>query len=199
MPAVPKVKIVMSRRDAFKRILTSLYDAMLDDAHWPATSALIDEACGLTGNALLVGEGAKDDLRVLFVGLYYRGQRREDLERECLEAYHPIDERIPRVRRQPEGRLVHITDQYTAEELKTSRAYNEILIRAQYRDSLAVRLEGLAGSGMTWGIGDPVASGGWGSSQIAMLTRLAPQIHQFVQVRQALVGAPPVTYGSWSR
>ena len=46
---------------------------------------LIDEACGLTSNALLVGEGPKDDLRVLFAGLYYRGQRRENLEREYLE------------------------------------------------------------------------------------------------------------------
>ena len=53
-----------------------LHEAMLDDVHWPTTTALIDEACGLTSNALLVGEGPKDDLRVLFVGLYYRGQRR---------------------------------------------------------------------------------------------------------------------------
>ena len=50
-----------------------LHEAMLDDVHWPTTTALIDEACGLTSNALLVGEGPKDDLRVLFVGLYYRG------------------------------------------------------------------------------------------------------------------------------
>ena len=67
----------MSGQDAFERILASLYDAMLDDSHWPATSALIDEACGLTGNTLLVGEGPKDDIRVLFVGLYYHGQRRD--------------------------------------------------------------------------------------------------------------------------
>ena len=65
----------MSDHDAFARILGSLYDAMLDDRHWPATSALIDEACGITGNTLLVGEGPKDDIRVLFVGLYYHGQR----------------------------------------------------------------------------------------------------------------------------
>ena len=67
----------MSGHDAFERILTSLHEAMLDDVHWPTTTALIDEACGLTSNALLVGEGPKDDLRVLFAGLYYRGQRRE--------------------------------------------------------------------------------------------------------------------------
>ena len=67
----------MSGHDAFERILTSLHEAMLDDVHWPTTTALIDEACGLTSNALLVGEGPKDDLLVLFAGLYYRGQRRE--------------------------------------------------------------------------------------------------------------------------
>ena len=82
----------MSGNDAFERILASLHDAMLDDVHWPTTTALIDEACGLTSNALLVGEGPKDDLRVLFVGLYSLGQRHEDLEREYLEVYHPIDE-----------------------------------------------------------------------------------------------------------
>ena len=57
-------------------ILASLYDAMLDETRWPATSALIDEACGLTGNGLMVGEGPKDDVRALWVGLYARGQRR---------------------------------------------------------------------------------------------------------------------------
>ena len=49
---------------------------------WGTRAALIDEACGVVGNALLVGEGPPDDRRVLFVGLYYRGQRRTDLERE---------------------------------------------------------------------------------------------------------------------
>ena len=41
---------------AFERILAPLYDATLDDTHWPATSALIDEACGIAGSALLVGK-----------------------------------------------------------------------------------------------------------------------------------------------
>ncbi|MCY4123473.1 MAG: hypothetical protein OXG72_21405, partial [Acidobacteria bacterium] len=63
----------MSDRDAFEHILASLHDAMLDDARWPAVSVLIDEACGIEGNDLLVGEGPKDDVRVLVVGLYRRG------------------------------------------------------------------------------------------------------------------------------
>ena len=179
----------MSDQDAFERILASLYDAMLDDTHWPATSALIDEACGLTGNALLVGEGPKDDIRVLSVGLYSRGQRQEELEREYLEVYHPIDERVPRIRQLPDSRLVHVTDLYTAEELKTSPTYNEILLRAKCQNGLIVRLDGPDSSHMTWSLGDPVASDGWGSSEIAMIKKLLPHIRQFIRVRQTLVRA----------
>ena len=179
----------MIRQDVYERILTSLYDAMLDDTHWPATSALIDEACGITSNCLLVGEGPPDDLRVLTVGLYYRGQRHEDLEREYLEVYHPIDERIPRFRQLPDSHLVHVKDLYTAEELKTSPTYNEILLRSQYQNGLNVRLDGPDTSHISWGLGDPVASDGWGSSEIAAIKRLLPHIRQFIRVRQALVRA----------
>ena len=179
----------MSDRDAFERILPSLYDAMLDDTRWPVTSALIDEACGLTSNGLVVAEGPKDDVRVLFVGGYWRGQRREDLEREYLENYHPTDERIPRLRQLPDSRLVHVKDLYTAEALKTSPTYNELLCRGGMQDSLNVRLDGPDGSYIVWGPGDPADSEGWGSSRIAMVTGLLPHIRQFVRVRQALVRA----------
>ena len=117
----------MSYQDTFEHILAALYDAMLDDARWPAASALIDEACGITGNDLMVGEGPKDDVQADFVGVYSRGQRREDLEREYLENYHPTDERVPRFRQLPDSRPTHVTDLYTAEELKTSPTYNEAL------------------------------------------------------------------------
>ena len=176
----------MSNQGTYERTLASLYDAMLDDTHWPATSALIDEACGITGNVLLVGEGPKDDIRASFVGLYSRGQRREDEEREYLEVYYPLDERVPRVRQLPDSRLVHVPDLYTAEELKTSPTYNEIVRRGHFQAGLYVRLDGPDTSHISWGLGDPVASDGWGSSQIAMVRRLLPHIRQFVRVRQAL-------------
>ncbi len=179
----------MSNQDAYERILASLYGAILDDVHWPATSALIDEACGITGNTLLVSEGPKNDIRVLFVGLYYRGQRREDLEREYLEVYHPIDERIPRFQQLPDSRLVPIANLYTAEELKTSPTYNDIFLRGHYQNGLNVRLDGPDASHISCGFGDPVASDGWGSSEIAMVQRLMPHIRQFIRVRQALVRA----------
>ena len=179
----------MSDQDAFERILASLYDAMLDDIHWSATSALIDEACGIQGNALLVGEGPKDAIRPLFVGLYYRGQRREDWEREYLTVYHPIAEHVPRFRQLPDSHVVHLTELYTAEEMKTSRTYNEALPQGNARDSLIVRLDASDDSFISWSPLDPVTRGGWGASQLALIKGLLPHIRQFVRVRQALVKA----------
>ena len=179
----------MSDQDAFERILVSLYDAMLDDTQWPVASALIDEACGMKGSALGIGEGPKDDIRVLCVGLYYRGQRRVDLEREYLEIYYPIDERVPRVRQLPDSHLVPLTELYTAQELKTSLTYNEFMYRADGQDGLNVRLDGVEGSHITWSIADPVAPDGWGADQLTLIKGLLPHIRQFVRVRQALVGA----------
>ena len=178
----------MSDQDAFERILASLYDAMLDDTEWPTTSALIDEACGTVGNALLVGEGPPDDVRVCFAQAYYRGNRREDLERKYLETYHPIDERVPRLRQLPDSRLVHIADLYTAEELKTSPTYNEMMPRTSMQDSVNVRLDGPKGSHITWVSNDPV-TGGWEAPQRALLQGLLPHLRQFVRVRQAVVSA----------
>ena len=179
----------MTEQDAFERILAALYESMLDDSRWPATSALIDEVCGLTGNNLMVGEGPKQDIRVRFVGLYYRGHRRTDLEREYVEDYHAIDERIPRFRQLPGGRVVHSNDMFTAEELKVSPAYNEALLKGHYQDSLMVRMDGEDGSHMGWNLGDPVGPEGWEPSKVAMVKRLVPHVRQFVRVRYALVRA----------
>ena len=104
----------MSDQDAFERILATMYEAHARRCPLAGRlGPLIDEACGIEGNDLMVGEGPKDDVRALFVGIYSRGQRREDLEREYLERYHPTDERVPRVRRLPDSRLVHVTDLLT--------------------------------------------------------------------------------------
>ena len=181
--------MIMKDRDAFERMLASLYDAMLDDRHWPATSALIDEICGSMGSALFIGEGPKDDQRLHLVGLFYRGHRRTDLEREYLEDYHPTNEAVPRALQLPEGHLVQMQDLFTPEEQKTSRAYNEFLLRASFQNGLNALLEGPGGSALTWSLADPVTSDGWRSSQIAMVRRLTPHIRQFVRVRQALAHA----------
>ena len=179
----------MSSQDAFERTLAAMHDAMLDDAGWPAAAALIDEACGTKGNDLFVAEGPQHDRRVLVVGIYSRGQRRKDLEREYLANYLPIDEAVPRFRQLPAGGLVHVRDLYTAEELKSSPVYNEALPRGGYQDGLKVRLHGPDGSRIAWSLGDPADSDGWGASRIAMVAGLARHVRQFVCVRQTLVRA----------
>jgi hypothetical protein len=68
----------MSNEDAYRRIVASLSDAILNDTHWLATSSLINEACGLTSNARLSGEGPNNDMRVLTVGFYSRGKHHEE-------------------------------------------------------------------------------------------------------------------------
>ena len=179
----------MSDHDAFERILASLHDVMLDDTQWPATAALIDAACGIKGNGLLIAEGPKGNVRAHCLGLYYRGEPREDLGREYLDIYYPIDERAPRVLHLPDSRLAHITELYTPEELRTSPTYNELMPRCSTLNSFNVRLDGPNGSHIAWVIADPVAPGGWASPQLALIRGLLPHIRQYVRVRQALVGA----------
>ena len=110
---------------------------------------------------------------MLFAAGYYRGERRPDLEREYLEDYHPGDERVARLRRLPDGKLSHITQLYTEQELKTSRSYNEFSAHCSSgRNSLNVRMDGPNGSNISWAILDPVRGSSWQSAQIRMLEHL---------------------------
>ena len=179
----------MNRSDAFDRIMASLNDAMLDDSQWPATAALIDEACGMTGHGLIVGEGFEEAVKVFFARFFFRGQQRQDLEREYFTLYHPVDERLPRLRQLPDGQLVHVSALYTEEELKTSAAYNDWLRRVGAQNSLNVRLDTPDGSRIVWATADPIEAGNWESAGIEMLERLLPHIRQFVQIRKELTSA----------
>ena len=180
---------VMSQLDTFDRILASLHAAMLDDAHWDATSLLIDEACGALGNGLVVGDGRSEPGGIFYANFCYRGQRDRDRERHYFDLYYPHDERVPRLRRLADSRLVRIAELYTEPELKTSATYNWALPQAGYQRGLNVRLDGPDGSSIVWTLADPTERGGWGSDQIEMIERLLPHIRDYVRVRQALVGA----------
>ena len=180
----------MSQRDAFDRVMASLHDAMLDDAHWPDTSALIDNACGITGNKLVVAEEhAPGDVKVLFARFYRRRRRNLALERAYFRTYYPHDERVPRIRQLPDGHLAHVTDLYTEQELKTSPTYNELLVRCGGQNSLNVRMDGPGGSRIVWATTDPKRSNDWSSGQIEMIQRILPHIRQFVRIRQAMANA----------
>ena len=180
----------MALRDPFDRIMSSLHDAMLDDARWPAVSGLIDEACRIRGNALVVGKGrSQADAEIFLARFCYGGERREDCERWYFRDYYPRDERVPRVAQLPDSRLVPIAELYTEQELKTSAAYNEALRRGGYRHGLNVRLEVSDGCSIVWSLADGVERGAWSSAQTDMIERLLPHIRQFVEVRGAVAGA----------
>ena len=180
----------MSQGDAFDRIVASLHQAALDDAHWSTASALIDDACRAKGNILVLGSGRSGpDTQIYFAGFFYRGERHPELEREYFENYYPMDERIPRLRRLPDSKLVHMADLYTEEELKTSVAYNDALPRGCIQNGLNVRLDGPDGSRIVCAFADPVDKDGWSSGQTDLIRRLLPHLRHYVCVRQALAEA----------
>ena len=179
----------MSQQDAFERTLALLHEAALDDAHWPAASASVDELFGSTCNMLTFGaDSLSGDVEILFTRLCFRGQRDEEFEREYFRVYYPSDERIPRLRKLPDSRIVHVTDLYTEQERKTSPTYNEVLARGG-QNSLNVRLDGPGGSRIVFRTGDPVEPGSWSSAQLGMLEGLLPHLRQYVRVRHALAEA----------
>ena len=185
----------MNSVDAFDRILASLFRATRDDDQWPATAALIDEACGAVCNGLAVGERSGGDDRIYFVRLLYRGESQQELAREYFDVYYPHDTGMRRLMGLPEGRLVHLPDLYTEDELKTSPAYNEGWRRIGAQNGLYVHFDDPDGLRFVWGVGDPVGSGGWESAQLQLIERLLPHIRRSVLIRQSLAAADALGVG----
>ena len=180
----------MSEGEAFDRILASLHEAALDRAHWSSATALIDEALRTHGSSMAFGDGrSEEDVRIYWMWDFFRGQQNRKLVRWYFENYYALDERVPRVRHLPDSRLVHVSDLYTGEELKTSAAYNEALARGHAQNSISVRLDGPWGSRIIWVVNDPVDGDGWSSAQLDLIRRLLPHIRQTVYVQQALAQA----------
>lgn len=183
-------ELFMSQRDTFDRVLASLSKSTFNDAHWSATSALIGDACGIRSNTLFYGFARSNgDGQLVVVRLCYGGQRNKEFKRVYLDDYYQRDEAIPRVRRLPDSQVVHVRDLYSEEDRKTSPAYNELLPRFGYENSLDVRLDGPPGTRIVWSFADPIDGGDWSSSQIDMIKRLLPHLRQYVGIRQALVDA----------
>ena len=182
--------VAMSQQDAFDQALESLHKTLFDEANMSATMALIEEACGTTGNDLVVGAGqSRDRCRIIFGRFFYRGERRQDQERTYFGVYHPLDERVPRLRQLPDGHIVHVSELYTAQELIRSPSYNEALHRGHAQNGLNIRLDGPDGSRIIWVLRNPIDPGGWGSAQTGMVESLLPHLRHFVHARQALVNA----------
>ena len=170
--------------------MAALHDAAFDDAEWLTASALIDDACRMKGSGLVHGDGhSQDDVEIFLARFCSRGERRDDLEREYFDVYHPGDERLPRLRQLPDRRLVHVRSLYTDQEVKTSPTYNEALSHSESQNGLNVRMDGPHGSRIIWVTADPVDADEWSSDQVEMLEHLMPHVCQYASVRQALADA----------
>ena len=189
-PASESESAVMSESETFERILASLHEAALDDARLSTASALIDDALGVYGNCMAVGDlHSVADAQVYFARFFYQGYRHREFEREYFEVYRHLDERVPRLRRMPDSQLFHFSDLFTEEERKTSLLYNDFSPRVLAQNSINLRMDGTKGSGIFWSINDPVGSGDWSSARLDLIRRLLPHIRHYVSVRQALAGA----------
>ena len=175
----------------FNHIIASLHKATLDETHWRVASALINDFCGTKGDHLsIIDDGGTVGVpRFLFGRLYFHGEPNEDAEREYTDTYFEIDERMPRLLRLPESRVMRTVEVFTEQELKTSPLYNDLMRRVDCQNSLNIRLQGLDGVHIIWSFADPVDQDGWSSGQIKTIEALLTHIRQFVRVRQALGGA----------
>ena len=180
----------MSKQDQFDRAVSSLNEAALDDGLWPATSALLDVACGMRGSALVVGRGrTQADGRIFLTRFCRDGRRNADRERWYFDNYYTIDERVPRVAGLADGHVAYTAGLYTPTERKRSAAYNEALPRGGYQQGLNVRLDGPNGSSIFWNLSNSIEPDGWSSAQIALVRRLLPHLRQYVRVRHSLAAA----------
>ena len=167
-----------------------LNEAMLDDARWREASAFIDEACGAKGSIVTFGdEPTKGNIHIFFSRLFFRGVDRSVWQREYFRDYYREDEHLPRLRALPDAKIVPVADLFSEPELKTSRMFNEALVRFEGQNGLNVRLDGPCGSRIVWGIADPVGGEGWSSSRINMIRHVLPHLRQYVRVRTALADA----------
>lgn len=179
-------------RDRIDEIVALLREAELDEAKWPAASALIDDTCGLRGNDLLLAGVHPDggiDIRLRW--LLLRGEPRPELKRDYAENYAAIDERAYAGLREPFGKLVHTNSLLPDNVRRTSVTYNEYLVPNAGENCLNVRMPATRDLQVAWSLVGPGGGhpGDWTGEQIATIHRLLPHVRQFVRVRHALAEA----------
>ena len=182
----------MTTPDAFDRMLGSLHEAALDDARWPAAAARIDQLCGSRGSVLVYGDGdsaSPDDVQIYLASACFGGQPNEQCVREYFESYHDFDERLARLRRLRDSRVVPVAWLLTEEQMKSSLVYNEMLLPGDLGNALHARLDGPDGTRIVWTSADPVDPAGWSSGPVEMLERILPHLRHYIRVRHALVSA----------
>ena len=180
-------------RDRLDEIVALLREVELDDARWPAASALIDDTCGLQGSDLMLATIHGGFLEADWRRLLLHGERRPELERDY-ENYAAVDERPNAgLRMGASGGPVHVDELLTDFERRTSICYNEYLVPNAGENSLAAWawVPELGDRFVVWSLVGPGggAARDWTTEQVDAIRLLFPHVCHFARVRQALADA----------
>ena len=175
--------------DAYDRIIASLHDTTLGTSHWRETSTLIDQACEMAGTHLVILDDAGRNPEWVYDLWYCHGEHAAEWADDYMRRYFPHDERIARLMRLPDSRIVPMADLYSESEVKTSPTYNDALTRYGSRGGVNMRMDLPDGTGIYWATCDSLRGKGWTTAQIDMIARLLPHVRHFVRVRQALAAS----------
>lgn len=184
----------MSNSELFDDVVANLQKAVLDPSKWPRAFALIDKAIGIHGNSTVFGTGDSwNEIRLFFFWHYRDGERQLELEKRYLRDYYANDERVPRLRRLPENKIVHIRDLYTESELKKSPAFNEAMAIAKGQDGFNVRLAAPDDSRIVWSASDPSDAEGWSTAKMELIRGMLPHLRHAIWAHHTLIGAGLLT------
>lgn len=173
----------------FERIVAKLHEAALGAVPWPRALALIDDACDMHGSHLAVIDVRANSLRYVHGWLCSHGNSLQQLQRRYVDDYFQTDERIRRLSLLPLGCWLSNEHVYTADERKTSAAYNDFLPQWAGVNQLHARLDALDGLHILWTVTRTERQGSWRSSHMELLKRLLQPVRNAVQVTQALQSA----------
>lgn len=182
----------MSVGDRVDDIAALLREAELDDARWPAASALIDDTCGLQGNdLLLVRLHPERGIDILLRWLLLHGEPRPELERDYAENFAALDERPGAGALEPLGKIVHTNSLLPDSVRRASATYNEYLVPNGGENCLNVRMPASGDLHIAWSLVGPAGghASDWTGEQMGAIRRVIPHVCQFVRVRHALAQA----------
>lgn len=171
----------------YEGLVSLLYEAALDDTIWPQVVRRLDATVDSIGSHLAIIGDVPVDPNMVFSHLYVEGAPAREIESEYNEVYLPMDERIPRIRQWPRGRLFHNTDVFTDAERKSSPVYAGFLNSMDGTNQVGISAGGLDTFACL--VLTRTAAGDWQSDHLALLERLVPHLGRFYAVRRALARA----------
>lgn len=181
----------MIQQTDFDSIVAAFQRAALDDERWPEVANQVDECLGVFCSqiAVLVDGDFTEAPDSGFGRVYTRGEVWEDVERDYLENYAALDERLPRVLALPYGRPVTNRGLLSEREIRTAPAICELNVRCGTAEQIFTKVDGGPGLDITWVLSKSTAQGEWEGEQVRLVERLGSHLCHAVAVRQELAAA----------